>query len=287
VLTAEEREGFRKDGFVKREGVLSEDALDVCRRRTEACMADEQSGAIFRYGEAGRPIHCKIPQLAERDDVFRGIAQHSEVAEAVEDLLGPSRIFRDVVIVKSPLAVAVVHYHQDAAYWDIDRPDLALSAWIALDDAPQEAGCLQVVPGSHRGATEHTILVGGRRLPDFVTRSLRRATSLTGTGDNPQTAREKTFAALKTFALGGVTRFVPALNDLNDLRIDPEAVAPESLVSLPARAGDVILFSSWLIHGSAVNTSPNLRRAYIVSYMADACRVPGRPVSTFLPARPI
>src|SRR5262249_19824756 len=187
VLTAEEREAFRKDGFVKREGVLSEEALDVCRRRTETCMADEASGAIFRYGDGGRPIHCKIPQLAERDDVFRGIAQHSEVAEAVEDLLGPSRIFRDVVIVKSPIARAVVHYHQDAAYWDIDRPELALSAWIALDDAPQEAGCLQVVPGSHRGATEHTILVGGRRLPDFITRSLRRATSLTGTGDNPQT----------------------------------------------------------------------------------------------------
>ncbi|MFY9549742.1 MAG: phytanoyl-CoA dioxygenase family protein [Thermoanaerobaculia bacterium] len=287
MLKPEEKEAFRRDGFLKLTGVLSPPELEVCRQRTAVCMEDPASGAIFRYGQGGRRIHGKIPQLAERDGVFRGIAQHSGVAEAVEDLLGPARIFRDVVIVKTPVAGAVVHYHQDAAYWDIDRPELALSAWIALDDAPKEAGCLQVVPGSHRGATEHTILLRGRRLPNFVTRSLRRATSLTGTGDNPRTARERAFASLKTFALGGITRFVPALNDLNDLRVDPDAIAPEALVSLPARAGDVIFFSSWLIHGSATNTSAHLRRAYIVSYMADACQVPGRPNSAFLPARPI
>jgi ectoine hydroxylase-related dioxygenase (phytanoyl-CoA dioxygenase family) len=287
MLTAAEVEGFRRDGFLAMPGLLPPEIIEGCRRRTDALLEDPASGAIFRFGADGGRIHCKIPQLAQRDDLFRAVAQHPAIAAIVESLLGPARIFRDVVIGKPPMAGAVVHYHQDAAYWDIEPPDLALSAWIALDDAPREAGCLQVVTGSHRAARDHTLLVRGRRLPEFAIRFLRRATSLTGTGDNPRTRRERAFASVKKFALGSVTRFVPALNDLNDLRIDPDGVAPESLDLLPARPGDVIFFSSWLIHGSGPNTGHRMRRAYIVSYMSDACRVPGRQISQFLPARPI
>jgi ectoine hydroxylase-related dioxygenase (phytanoyl-CoA dioxygenase family) len=287
MLNAGQAESFRQEGFLAVPGLLPASVIEECRRHSDACMDGPDSGAIFRFGADGRRIHCKIPQLAERDDLFRAVAQHPAVAEIVEDLLGPARIFRDVVIGKPPVAGAVVHYHQDAAYWDVEPADRALSAWIALDDAPREAGCLQVVPRSHLAARDHTLLMSGRRLPEFLTRFLRRATSLTGTGDNPRTRRERAFAAAKKFALGGVTRFVPALNDLNDLRIDPKNLAPESLVALPARAGDIIFFSSWLIHGSGPNTSRHMRRAYIVSYMADACRVPGREISQFLPARPI
>ena len=35
-------------------------------------------------------------------------------------------------------------------------------------------------------------------------------------------------------------------------------------------AGDVIIFHSLLLHASGPNTSPNSRRAYIVTYNADA-----------------
>ena len=258
MLSSTQVDAFRQEGFLAVPGLLPAPVVEECRRRSDTCMEDPQSGAIFRFGAGGQRIHCKIPQLAERDSLFSTVAQNPAVAGIVEALLGPARIFRDVVIGKPPVAGAVVHYHQDAAYWDVEPPDLALSAWIALDDAPREAGCLQVVPGSHRAARDHTLLVRGRRLPERLTQFLRKATSLTGTGDNPKTRRERTFAAAKKFALGGVTRFVPALNDLNDLRIDPGNLAPESLVSLPATAGDVIFFSSWLIHGTcaAPTSSP-------------------------------
>jgi ectoine hydroxylase-related dioxygenase (phytanoyl-CoA dioxygenase family) len=40
-------------------------------------------------------------------------------------------------------------WHQDAGnYWGLDR-DPALQIWTALDDAPEEAGCLEVFPRSH------------------------------------------------------------------------------------------------------------------------------------------
>jgi ectoine hydroxylase-related dioxygenase (phytanoyl-CoA dioxygenase family) len=42
-------------------------------------------------------------------------------------------------------------WHQDEAYWDPDRRYTAVGAWMPLDDASVESGCLQFVPGSHRG----------------------------------------------------------------------------------------------------------------------------------------
>ena len=38
----------------------------------------------------------------------------------------------------------------DGRFWGLDRPPV-LQVWTALDDAPMDAGCLEVVPGSHLG----------------------------------------------------------------------------------------------------------------------------------------
>lgn len=276
--------GYERDGFVREEGVALPH-LSACRSEVDRLVKQEDPSVVWRFGRNGRKIHFKIPQLAESNSTFRALARDPALVALVEELIGPAVIFRDVLIGKPPARGAVVHYHQDAAYWDVDRPEKALSAWVALDDAPEEAGCLTVYPGTQRGRAEHTLFVGKTRLPDPVVSALRRATSLTGTGDNPRTAAQKAFSGAKSLVLGSATRLVPALNSLNDLQVDPRTLPAEKRVSIPARAGDAILFASLLVHGSGPNTSPHPRRAYIISYMNAECRVPGRSATEFLPAR--
>jgi ectoine hydroxylase-related dioxygenase (phytanoyl-CoA dioxygenase family) len=53
-------------------------------------------------------------------------------------------------------------------FWGVDRPP-TLQIWTALDDVPEEAGCLEVVPGTHRdglatpqGGTIPEALLSGR-----------------------------------------------------------------------------------------------------------------------------
>jgi ectoine hydroxylase-related dioxygenase (phytanoyl-CoA dioxygenase family) len=284
-MSATARRGaYERDGFVREEGVARAH-LAACKREVEELVARENPAVVWRFGRNGQKIHFKIPQLAEKNLTFRALAQDPSLVAVVEELIGPAVIFRDVLIGKPPARGAVVHYHQDAAYWDVDPPEKALSAWIALDDAPQEAGCLTVYPGTQRGPVEHTLFVGKIRLPDPLVGALRRATSLTGTGDNPRTAAQKAFSGAKSLVLGSATMLVPALNSLNDLQVDPRRLPAENPLSIPARAGDAILFSSLLVHGSGPNTSPYPRRAYIISYMAADCRVPDRSPSEFLRAR--
>ncbi len=283
ALTQEQVEQFRRHGYLRVEGACAAN-LEEYRKAVEEHASRPDPLVAVRFGKNGEPIHCKIPQLAERDVLFRRLAQGPRLVSAVEDLIGPAVIFRDVVIAKPPRAGTIVRYHQDAAYWDVNPADRVLSAWIALDDAPEEAGCLRVLPGSHDSLFPHGLAIGGRRVPRFISAALRRAVSLTGTGDNPRTPGERVLAIAKKLVLGSATRLVPVLNDLNDLHIPEERIPQERIVSLPVQAGDVILFLSRLVHGSGPNTSAQPRRAYIVTYMGSGCRVAGEDSSRFLPA---
>jgi hypothetical protein len=275
--TSGRAEAFRRDGYLVVPGACAKE-LERLRDRLDEHRATES----MRYDSARRRIR-KVPQLAETDEVYRTLARAPTLVETLEELVGPARIFRDVLIDKPAHDGAHVRDHQDIAYWDVSPPELVVSAWIALDDAPTSSGCLEVVPGSHLSLVPHRLVAGRLVLPRGATRALRAVSSLTGTGDNPRTAWQRRFAKVKNFALGTLTRLVPAIGDLNDLHIDPAAV-PER-VPVPVRAGDAILFESRLVHASGPNSGGTRRRAYIVSYMSARCRVPGSSVSDFLPAR--
>jgi hypothetical protein len=282
ALTPAQRAAFEREGFLKLAGVCGS-RLDEYRRAVDEHTASDPL-TVMRFGSGGEPVHCKIPQLAERDPLFRALAQSPGLVDAVEELIGPALIFRDVVVTKPPRTGTVIRYHQDAAYWDVPQPERVLSAWIALDDAPEAAGCLRVVPGSHRRLEPHRLAIGGNALPGPVLRMLRGAVSLTGTGDNPRGPGGRALRSVKKIVLGNATRVFPALSDLNDFHIDPKRIPQDRVLSLPVEGGDAILFPSRLIHGSGPNTDASPRRAYIATYVA-ADGVSQADRSRLLPAR--
>ena len=266
MLSAEQTTFFKDNGYLTVAGLVAADKLAACRRRIEEIVAGQDKRHFFvRYGAGGRPVFYRVPQLASRDREYDALARQANIFEAVTDLVGPAAVFRDILVAKPPKEGHSVVYHQDAAYWDVKDPNRVLSAWIALDDAPVESGCLRFVRGSHRAPVKHEIYFKGRQLPQWIKNSLRGAVSLTGTGDNPRTGVERLFWKAKDLILGKASKLVPAINDLNWLRADP-VINPGDEVLAPVKAGDVIFFHGLLLHASGPNTSQNPRRAYIVTY---------------------
>jgi non-haem Fe2+, alpha-ketoglutarate-dependent halogenase len=89
-------------------------------------------------------LHFSVPFVWE-------LASHPAILDAVEAILGPDLLLMGShFFCKYGPTEAFVAWHQDVTYWGLE-PQVALSAWYAVDDSDAGNGCMQVIPGSHRG----------------------------------------------------------------------------------------------------------------------------------------
>lgn len=285
AVSADRSAKFQQDGWVVVDGLIERDEALGLRDIIDELVAGSEHPCVDpaqiqrQYGEQGTLRLVKISQLTRTVPEFERLAHDDRVVDVVESLIGEgARLFRDVVVVKPAMTGGALSLHQDSAYWDVEPPSL-VSAWIALSDAPVEASCLDVMSGTHRERLEHGLIIGGkRRLPQPATKLLRKAVSMAGTGDNPGAAGGNIHIwKLKRFVLAGATKVLPALGDLQDLRVLPEEVAEVQSQSLPIKAGDAVFFHSLLVHGTGPNVSPTITRsADIISYLPAHARFTGR-----------
>ena len=239
------------------------------------------------FDAAGAVKLIKVSGLVERDARFTDLATRDELVDVVELLVGVgARRFRDVLIVKPARTGGVFSYHQDSAYWDVE-PKSLVSCWIGLGDVTVEGSCLSVVPGTHTRFIEHALYLRGRhKVPQPITRLLRRLVSVAGTGDNPDGTGGNSLAwKAKRWVLADTTRYAPWLLDLQDFRVPLDALTTEREVMLPIEEGDVIFFHSLLWHASGPNRTDSPRFAEIVSFMGPTARFIGRGEGRFALAR--
>lgn len=146
-LTDAQIAAYRRDGFVSGLPALEQADVDRLRIEIEALEATRADGA------GGRPLaqffrvngHLTIPLLAD-------VARRPAVLDAVASLLGPNLLVWSVeLFIKEAGSPATVSWHQDIAYWGMGETDGEATAWIALTDVTQQAGCMRFAPGSHLG----------------------------------------------------------------------------------------------------------------------------------------
>jgi hypothetical protein len=160
---------FARDGFARLGRVASDEALRAMRERTDDIMLGRVAydGLFFQldtdtgkyedltYGEGwqGPSLNYRKIEKVEQDPIFSAWINNplfERIARArIED--PDIVIYRAVLMSKHAQGGTVLPWHQDGGkFWGLDR-DPELQIWTALDDAPLEAGCVEVIPGSHRG----------------------------------------------------------------------------------------------------------------------------------------
>ncbi len=145
-LTPAQVQGYADDGFVFPVDVLAPEEVRSFRGELEAWER-----------ACGQPID--FPEKSKSYLLFNWADQlvhHPKVLDAVEDLIGPDiLVYHSTLFVKEANTPAYVRWHQDGTYFHL-APHLHVTAWVALSDASVEAGCMQVLPGSHLwGQFEH------------------------------------------------------------------------------------------------------------------------------------
>ncbi len=80
------------------------------------------------------------------------LVRHPKILQHVTQLLGPDvLVWGATFFIKEPHTENYVSWHQDLKYWGLNNDDGQVSAWLALGEVNQENGCMQFIPGSHKG----------------------------------------------------------------------------------------------------------------------------------------
>ncbi len=157
---------FAEHGYARLGPVASEEELELLRRRADEIMLGQvvYPGMFFQhdsptggYGEVPRGRGYTGPSLSyrkieklERDPLYRSYLENELFGRIARAVIGPEiALCRAVLFTKSAEGGTELPWHQDGgSFWGLSR-DPELQIWTALDDAPEESGCLQLVPKSH------------------------------------------------------------------------------------------------------------------------------------------
>lgn len=159
MLTAEQIEQYRRSGFVNGGPILDDDTVTVLQREVlrvidDRDKADTPQPVLLRNlsPDEAHPI-WQIVNIYEASPAFNELVRNPRIAAMAATLTGAERlrIWHDQVQYKPQALGGRLAWHQDSPLWGTLQPkDAQITAWIALDDADADNGCMYMVPGSHK-----------------------------------------------------------------------------------------------------------------------------------------
>jgi len=164
MLTKEQVEQFERDGYIKGDVVLSDDEVEVLRAELDLVMSGQSvkkpvlnrnlldGNTEYGMNMVKSETVVQIVNIWMASDAFLKHACNPKICEEIAQLCGTDtlRIWHDQIQYKPPVTGGPTAWHQDHPAWPIIQPADLISAWVALDDAVIDNGCMWMVPGSHK-----------------------------------------------------------------------------------------------------------------------------------------
>jgi phytanoyl-CoA hydroxylase len=230
-VTIDEYVRFRQDGFLIVRGLIAQDEVEELTDHVDELLAER--GELLR-----------VHMLHRRLEIHEGYLLHPRIVDVVAGLVGPDVLaLQTMLFVKGPGSPGQ-GYHQDSFHIIIE-PDTLIGAWVALDRADEENGCLWVTSGSQHepvypDADESQGHGGDTHLADMH--------RVSGADDPDESVND-----LAQIAAKYPGRERPAI-------LDP---------------GDAVFFGGHVLHRSHENRSTTrLRRAFVGHYCNARSHVP-------------
>jgi ectoine hydroxylase-related dioxygenase (phytanoyl-CoA dioxygenase family) len=230
-VTVDQYRSFREDGFLIVRGVLGEcEVAELLAHGDELLAAD--------------PDLLRVHMLHRRLEIHERYLLHPRIIDIVAGLVGPDVLaLQTMLFVKGPGSPGQ-GYHQDS-FHIITQPDTLIGAWVALDRADTENGCVWITFGSQNEPVYPDVDESKGHGGDL---QLADIDPVAG-ADDPDEARN----GLTPVAARYLGREVPAV-------LEP---------------GDVVLFGGHVLHRSHANCSATRsRRAFVAHYCNARSFVP-------------
>lgn len=214
-------DSFRENGFIVLKGAISAEKCSFLAESMSVIVSDinEESGkkdVSDHWYLSHRLDNGVLYDIYQRFPVVRPICEDSLILDFVDRYFQcSSYLYVSSFLFKPGDRENKVPWHQDF----LSRPNESekILAWVSLDTANRENGCLEVIPGSHKNGFREWFRVKGETHHD---------------------------------------------------RIKLKNGEEEKKIFVETSPGDVVLFSNFLIHSSAQNSSNLPRRALRFVYKA-------------------
>ncbi len=235
---------FRQQGFLIVRGLVPpEDVAELA-----AHVDDLVFGRIDVPGLEPPPPGASIAEIERRYlrihmlhrvlEIHERFLLHPRLLDVLEALIGPDVMAMQTMLFIKPPGGAGQGWHQDS-YYIPTVPDTLCGAWLAIDRADEENGCMWFVPGTQHEPIYPTTDQRGRTHGDTLA-DLEVVENVSHVDDEVNT--------LSRIAAKYPGKEVPAI-------MDP---------------GDVAFFGGHILHRSKQNVSSNRFRRSFVGHYADA-----------------
>ena len=163
IASPQQVEHYMRDGYLVMPDLLKPSEVDELKRETLAIARGHRDGSQLSPVPDGVPddkvlgrILCLHYPACISPVIHRYTTQHPQVCGVLSQIVGAHLPFwngsvktvESLLFVKPP-GFPGQAWHQDEVYMHTRDRSLT-GAWIAIDDAHTQNGCLTVIPGSHR-----------------------------------------------------------------------------------------------------------------------------------------
>jgi len=149
-LSEQQAQFYRENGYIHVKGLLSPEEAQAYRAECHALAArmgeNDATWASVR-GDV-KLTHCHDVQF--RSAAFTRLLADPRLTGVAQGIIGPNvQLHHTKMFIKPPEKGSPFPMHQDYPYFPHEKHSM-IAAIIHFDDAPDEKGCLRVVPGSHK-----------------------------------------------------------------------------------------------------------------------------------------
>jgi non-haem Fe2+, alpha-ketoglutarate-dependent halogenase len=140
ILTREQISAFNRDGYLAGIRIFDDDEISSIRQYFDRLLAETIAAGGDSYSIS--TAHLRYSRVYD-------ILTDPRIVGRIKDLLGDDVIaWGSHFFCKMPGDGKRVSWHQDSSYWPL-TPSMAVTAWLAIDDAAVENACMRYIPGSH------------------------------------------------------------------------------------------------------------------------------------------
>jgi ectoine hydroxylase-related dioxygenase (phytanoyl-CoA dioxygenase family) len=178
VLTTEQIEQYKRCGFVNGGPVVDAATVAALQDEVLRVIDDRDDSSVPQpvllrnlSGDDEHPI-WQIVNISSASPAFRALITNPAIVAMAARLTGARqlRLWHDQIQYKPKALGGRLGWHQDSPLWATLQPKHEqITAWVALDDAEADNGCMYMVPGSHawgdQQAQLNTLPEGGQ-LPE-------------------------------------------------------------------------------------------------------------------------